>query len=104
MSFLTIRKILEDRSQGQRPLARQVTAALVVEKANQILENYFPKLIPDYLNIICFKNSVLLVGVASPAVAAEIRLKKKQILNELEQALGTRIVLDIKFAPLQPIF
>lgn len=104
MSFSNIRNILQSRSNAQVPIARQVTAALVVEKGNQLLEEIFMDLVPEQLSCLYFRSSILVVAVSSGYAAQAVREKRLELLEKLRQVFGQEVVKQIQTAPFPRVF
>jgi predicted nucleic acid-binding Zn ribbon protein len=78
-------------------IARQVEAALVVEKAQAIVDEFLPKKESKLAKVLYLKNQLLTVACLSSTVAQEIKLNEPQIINRLNQQFNKEIVKRLRF-------
>lgn len=53
--------------------------------------------VSDHVRPFRFRGSTLIVEVAAPAWLTEMSMRKTEIINRLERAVGKRVVEDIRF-------
>ncbi len=96
MTLVPLKNILSRHLQ-RAGVGRQIEAAIVVEKFNQILSEIFGENILKRAKAASFKNKVLTVNCLSSVLAQEIYLKRQKIITELNRRLGREVVENLKF-------
>jgi predicted nucleic acid-binding Zn ribbon protein len=96
MTFVPLKNILSGHLKRDG-IGRQITAAIVVEKFNQILVEIFGENILKRARAAFFKNKVLTVNCLSSVLAQEIYLKRNKIIRELNKRFGQEVVENLKF-------
>jgi predicted nucleic acid-binding Zn ribbon protein len=92
----TIGNILKRHNVGGA-LARGVSAAETVEKANDLLREWFGASIQEYAEAAYVKQKILTIVCRGSSTSQEIRLRERQLIQELERALGNRAVERVKY-------
>lgn len=78
-------------------IARQVETALVVEKAQIIVDEFLPKKESKLAKILYLKNQILTIACLSSAVAQELKLREQEIIFTLNQYFDKEIVKQLRF-------
>ncbi|MDO8618255.1 MAG: DciA family protein [Candidatus Uhrbacteria bacterium] len=94
-SFEPIRKILPQAIQ-QAGIARQVTAARVIQETQEALRRLWGEEKAKYIQTVSFKDGVIKVKALAPAAAQEIKNATVPLQNEVNRALGSKIVQQIQ--------
>ena len=84
MSFANLKQILSQRVK-QKGLAQQVTAALVCEEFDKIIEEKWGKKVKNKARALYLKNNTLTIASLSSVMAQEIKLHEKDILNKINK-------------------
>ena len=84
MSFSTIGNVLEKTFKSKSGLAKQVTATLVCEEFDKIINHKWPNL-KNKAKALYFKNNVLTIASLSSIMAQEIKLHENEILEKLNE-------------------
>jgi len=95
MSFQSIGKILPQAIQ-QAGIGRQVTAARVVQEAQEAIRRLWGEERANYINIVSFKDGMIKIVATAPAAAQEIKSAAVQLQNEVNRALGSKIIQQIQ--------
>lgn len=82
-----------------QPLEVRVTAALVVEHANRLLDSYFPQADASHVSARYLRNDVLGIACASPVIAQEVRMYQARLLQELSQKFNRPVARRIAYLP-----
>lgn len=89
MSFTPLSTILRKTLSQKNGLARQVTAALICEEFDKIVERKWGKKAENKVKALYFKDNVLTIASLSSVMAQEIKLHERKILEEInEKFLG----------------
>ncbi|MSU75287.1 MAG: DUF721 domain-containing protein [Candidatus Magasanikbacteria bacterium] len=96
MAMQTIGNILRRHNVGTA-LAKGVSAAETVEKANDILKQWFGSSIQQYAEAAYVKQKILTIVCRGSSTSQEIRLRERQLMKELEQSFGKRVVEKIQY-------
>ena len=94
-SFQPIRTILPQAIQ-QAGIGRQVTAARVVQEAQEAIHRLWGEERARYITIVSFKEGMIKISATAPAAAQEIKSVVVQLQNEINRALGSKIVQQIQ--------
>ncbi len=81
----------------QNLVGRRITASLIVEAANKILEETFGIASKRFAQAIYFKDNSISITCLSSVMAQEIKLNEKKILLALNQKLGAQTVEKIRY-------
>lgn len=81
----------------QNSAGRRITASLIVEVANKILEETFGVASKRFAQAVYFKDKILAITCLSSVMAQEIKLNEKRILKELNDKLGVFTVEKIRY-------
>jgi hypothetical protein len=93
-----IGSIFAHRKDGQG-LSQRITAALVVEHANRLLDEYFPQADATQVCARFLRKDVLGIACASPVIASEVSLYQARLLEDLAKKFGQRVARRITFLP-----
>ncbi len=85
------------RHMNQMPIAKQVSATMVVEKANETIKTVFGAKAFKYAQAIYFKDKVLAITCLSSVMAQELKLNEKRLISNINQTLGTSSIEKIKY-------
>ncbi len=77
--------------------SRQIEAAQVAEKFNEIIVKMFGRSVLKKARVMHLKDKVLAVKCLSSVLVQEIYLREKKIINELNKKFGKEVVSKIKF-------
>ncbi len=84
-------------------LIRGVSAAQIVEKTNELLEQWFGTSIKGYAEAAYVKQTTLTIIARGSVVSQELRFKEKQLLGALQQTFGrpapTKIAYRVERLP-----
>ena len=81
----------------QKPIAKQVAATIVVEKANEVLKEIFGAESSRFSQAVFFKDKSIAITCLSSVMAQEIRLNEKQIIAGLNNKLGGVMVERVRY-------
>lgn len=81
----------------QSPIAKQVTASMVVEKANQALKEMLGAAAVRFAQAIYFKDKTVAITCLSSVMAQEIKLNEKQLIAKMNSKLGGQTVEKIRY-------
>lgn len=85
------------KSVNKAGIARQVEAALIVEKAQILINEILPVQENKSTKVLYFKNQILTVACLSSSVAQEIKLNESKIINRLNQQFEKEAVKRLRF-------
>ena len=85
------------KSINKAGIARQVEAALVVEKAQILINDILPEQENKSAKVLYLKDQILTIACLSSAVAQEIKLNEPQIINRLNQQFNKETVKRLRF-------
>lgn len=91
MSFSTIGNILNRNLKQKGGLAGQVTAALVCDEFDKLIEQKWGNKMRHKVKALFFKENVLTIASLSSVAAQEIKLHEVEILDELNQQFGNLV-------------
>lgn len=94
--FTSLKNVMEQNIR-RSGISRQILAARVVEKFDQIIAEIFGEGILRKARAMYLRNDVLTVSSISSVVTQEIYLKRAKIIAELNRRLGREVVSEIKF-------
>ncbi|MDD4476828.1 MAG: DciA family protein [Patescibacteria group bacterium] len=89
-------EILKAKSAAS-PMIRSVNAAMIVEKANDSLREFFSDDIKKYARAIYCKDCVLAIACLSSVVAQEIKLNELMIVALINKKISPEKVKKIKY-------
>ena len=92
----SIASILGNRTNAS-PLVKQITAALTIETANDILEKIFGTDIKEMAQAVYVKQKILTIACLGSTVAQEIKLHEEVLLKEIVGKVGPGTVVRICF-------
>lgn len=95
MGFQPIRKILPHALQSAG-IAQQVTAARVIQIAQDTFLRLWGEEKAACLYIGSFQDGILTIRSTSPAAQQEIRVHQVRLQNEMNRVLGARRILSIR--------
>lgn len=87
MGFLPLKDVIRD-------LVRPFGMDLDEMEAIRCLEEVMPDL-KGRARIRCLRDGTLFLEIESPVLASQVRLRKGQIIEEMERRMGKRVVRDI---------
>lgn len=90
-------KHLLSRAVQKAGIGRQVEAAQVVEKFNEIITEMFGKNVLKRARAVYLKDKILTVKCLSSVLVQEIYLKQKKIIDKLNRKFEKEVVSKIKF-------
>jgi len=90
-----IKNMLSARVQSSG-LSNQIKVAQVIEKAEFLLQKYFGAEIAKSIKPLYVKNNILTLACLHTAYAMEIKLKKQQLLEDLNKDFNSPVVKDVR--------
>lgn len=81
----------------QNPAGNRITASLIVETANQVMEEIFGAASKRFAQAVYFKDRTINITCLSSVMAQEIKLNEKKILSTINNKLGTFTVERIRY-------
>lgn len=81
----------------QNSTGNRITASLIVETANKVMEEVFGVASKRFAQAIYFKDRTINITCLSSVMAQEIRLNEKKILSALNNKLGAFTVEKIRY-------
>jgi len=97
MPFTPIGEAIDESMKAQGPLKKQVAAAEAVDIATEVFAEMFDKDLAVHAKPQFLKNRTLTVTCSSSAMAQEIRLKQKEIVDNINEKLGSKEVDRIRY-------
>ena len=95
MSFIPLKNLLR-KTLIKNKISSQVEAALVLEEFNKIVIGVWgPKVISD-AKALYVKDKILTLAVISAALATEIKLNKKNIIDSLNDVFDKEVIKDLR--------
>ena len=91
MSFEPISRYLS-RAIQNAGIAKQVTAAQVLEKAQRLIEKLWGGEKSGYTEVVSFADGTLKIRAKAPAAAQELKLWQTRLINDLNRELGAKMV------------
>ncbi|OGH93633.1 MAG: hypothetical protein A2538_04235 [Candidatus Magasanikbacteria bacterium RIFOXYD2_FULL_41_14] len=88
---------LLNRPNQNRPLLRQVQAAMVVEVANEFITEKFGKDANSQARALYLKNNILTVACLSSVLAQELRLRENELLQFIRSKYGQEIIKKVRY-------
>ena len=92
----TIGKILSTKH-NRSAVWKGVSAALIVEHANLVLEDVFGEQIKNAARVVYFKSSTITIAALSSVASQEIKLQENKILDAINEKFGLNKVRKIKY-------
>lgn len=89
--MISLGSLLQKRVQ-QAGLGRQVEAARIIECAKKELIKIFNENVLTYMQPVIVKDRVLQIRVGSSVAAQELRLRERQIVQVVNQAMGQQVI------------
>ena len=81
----------------QNPAGNHITASLIVETANKVLEEAFGPASKRFAQAVYFKDRAISITCLSSVMAQEIKLNEKKILLSINYKLGAPAVEKIRY-------
>ncbi len=91
MSFSTLNQILNKNFKQKKGLTKQVQAALVCDEFKKIIINLWGPKATQKVKALSYQQNILTVACISSALAQEIRLQEKEILQKINQKFNLKI-------------
>lgn len=96
MSMNSLGSILGSRH-NQSALIKGVTAAMIVEVANDILQKRFGKEISDHATAAYVRETTLCIACLSSVAAQEIKMFEAEFLTDLNQQIPQANIEKIRY-------
>lgn len=96
MTFQSIRKIIPTTIQ-KAGITRQVTAVRVLEVARESITRLWGEEKAAFVQPVSFAEGTLKLAARAPAAAQELRVWETRLQNEINRALGSRVVVTLRF-------
>ena len=81
----------------QTPVWKHVEASLVVEKANEVLKEFFGAQSTRFAQAVFFKDRSIAITCLSSVMAQEIKLNERKIIAAINNKLGGEAVERVKY-------
>ena len=91
MSYSAIGNILEKNFKSKSGLKKQVSAALICDEFNELINKKWGSLAKDKAKALSYQNKTLTIASLSSALAQEIKLHEQEILEKLEKKFPNSI-------------
>lgn len=98
MSFEPIKRILPSalRSAG---ISKQIEAVRVLAVAQETITALWGEEKAAYIECVSFSGGELKVRASAPAAMQELKVWEVRIKNEINRALGSKVILSLKAVP-----
>mgnify|MGYP001563995899 CR=1 FL=1 len=97
MSFIPLRKTLQQETNSKTPLKMQVEASLVLENAGNVLVEIFGKEKAYHIRPLFLKHRTLTLACTNTIMAQEIRENQNTIVSKINEKLGKKEVDSIRY-------
>ena len=81
----------------QSPVGKQINATMVVEKANQVLQQVLGMQAAKFAQAIYFKDTVIAITCLSSVMAQEIKLHEQKIIALINNGLQSKTITKIRY-------
>ena len=78
-----------------------VNAALIIEKANEVLVELLGNKITKFISILYYKNGILAIQCQGSTISQELKLREGEILDNLNNYFITKNIKRLKFVPFE---
>lgn len=78
-------------------MAKSITAALVCEETEAILQELFGATLAQQTKVISFTQNAVTIQVSSSVLSQEMMLNKEKILETINAKLGSHVVKQLRF-------
>ena len=96
MGFEPLRRILPKAIQSAG-ISRQVTAVRVIEEAMKLIQALWGEEKARYVECVSFAGGVLKIRALAPAAMQELKVWQIRLQNDLNRALGGKVISQIVF-------
>lgn len=95
MAFNTLGDLLH-RNLRKKGLAYQVEASMVLQVFQNIAKEWWGDL-SDSMRPMYVKDQVLVIAVLAPALAQELKLREKELIEAINKAVRAEAVIRLRF-------
>ena len=92
---------LIDHAINRAGVKRTVSAAVVVDAAQQLIVQVVPELRPTDFQVVSFKGGTITIIVASAMVASELSIRTEALLDALRHELPESGIMRLLFRPMR---
>lgn len=93
--MLHIKNILNRRIKGSGHVGKQIEIAIVIRKVENILTEFFSPAICKNIQVISIKDKILTISCTSSALAQELKLQKKSLIDRTNNHFGQSVITEI---------
>ncbi|MBP9694804.1 MAG: DUF721 domain-containing protein [Candidatus Magasanikbacteria bacterium] len=97
MSFTPLGSALSGKMSSQTPLKKQVESSLVIEFAQNALNELFGEDQAKHAKPLFLKNRTLTITCSTSSIAQEIRLNQQALVDKINDKLGKKEVDRIRY-------
>lgn len=97
MSMKSLGEILKKQMKQQVQGWKHVEAAIVVEKTNEVLREFFGPESTRFAQAVYFKDRTISITCLSSVMAQEIKLNERKIILSINNKLGGQTVEKIRY-------
>lgn len=90
-------KNLLQKSINKAGISRQVEAALLIEKAQGIIEKLLPSGVNKMTKVLYLRNQNLTIACLNSALAQEIKLYEREIIAKINKDFGKEVIKNLRF-------
>ncbi|OGH88172.1 MAG: hypothetical protein A3J93_00315 [Candidatus Magasanikbacteria bacterium RIFOXYC2_FULL_42_28] len=88
---------LLNRPNQNRPLLKQVRAAMVVEAANEFISKTYGQGAENQARALYLKNGILTIACLSSVLAQEMRLREKELLRAVSAKFSPDTIKKVRY-------
>lgn len=95
MSFTHLKDLIP-KAASKYQLHGELKAALVVNRASELIKEIFSEELCRHIRVKYVKNDVLWLSVSNSSVAQEVQMKSYELQRKLNESLGREMVKGIR--------
>lgn len=96
MSFAKLSDLL-GRSARKKGISAQVEAAMILEFFKQVTKDMFEEKARSAISPLHVRDGTLTVATLSPALAQELKLREREIIDGINAKSGRKVVSALRF-------
>lgn len=96
MAMKSLGDILK-KQMKQTPVWKQLSATMVVEKANEVIKEIFGEASIKFAQAIYFKEKTIAITCLSSVMAQEIKLNEKKIISSINSKLEAVAIEKVRY-------
>ncbi|MCF6276537.1 MAG: DUF721 domain-containing protein [Candidatus Magasanikbacteria bacterium] len=97
MSFTPLGQELKNKFNQNTTLQKQIETSSIIEIAEEIMKEFFGKDSVTLTRPLFLKNRTLTVSCASSVMAQELRLRQKELVEEINKKVGKNEIDAIRY-------